>query len=524
MVPVLRKKWMVVMLISVLLFSLLSVFVSTKNNNAKAATTSFRFVVMGDSRGSTDGVNSTTLHSLMQKVKGLAVQPSFVLFTGDQVQGGSDLSTELTDWKAIVDDYYPINQYYPALGNHEHDETIFSNAFPHLPTGQLSGYQRSAYYFDYGNARFITLNSDRKDANGKYVIDAGQRAWLESVLKNNGKTHNFIQFHVPAYPIGAHYGASLDANPSQRDAVWDIIDKYNVTAVLVGHEHNYNRRTINSSFNGSGYTFENSIYQLTIGGGGAPLSSTNRDSRNVVVGPKASYHYTIVDIADGNATFTVYDINNNQLDSFSVTRGGATPPPTDTTTSFQDGVSPASTYAGTKDTYIYQNSPTTNYGSAATLIVDGDEPAASSKDVSSILKWDVSGIAAGKTVTSASITINVVDGSTDTYELYEMKRNWSESSANWNQYASGTNWSTAGANGSTDRGTTVLGSITASGTGAYTINLNSSGIALVQSWVNNPSANYGFIITDGANSNGVDFSSSEAATVSQRPKLTVTYN
>lgn len=520
----LRKKWLIVILISAFMFSLLSVFMSVKDNNADAATTSFRFVVMGDSRGSTDGVNSATLHSLMQKVKGLATQPAFVLFTGDQVQGGSNLSTELTDWKAIVDDYYPINQYYPALGNHEHDETIFSNAFSYLPTNQLSGYQRSAYYFDYGNARFITLNSDRTDSSGKYVINASQRAWLESVLQNNGKTHNFVQFHVPAYPIGAHYGASLDANPAERDAVWDIFDKYNVTAVMVGHEHNYNRRTINSSFNGSGYTFDNTIFQLTIGGGGAPLSSTNSDSRNVVVGPKASYHYMVVDIADGTATFTVYDINNNQLDSFSVTRGGATPPPTSITTSFQNGVSPASTYAGTTDAYIYENSPTTNYGSAATLLVDGDEPAASSKDVSSILKWDVSNIPAGKTVTSASITVNVVDASTNTYELYEMKRSWSESSVNWNQYASGANWAAAGANGSTDRGTTVLGSIMASATGTYTINLNSSGIALVQSWVNNPSANNGFIITDGANSNGVDLSSSEASTASQRPRLTVTYN
>ena len=104
-----------------------------------------------------------------------------------------------------------------------------------------------------------------------------------------------------------------------------------------------------------------------------------------------------------------------------------------------------------------------------------------------------------------------------------MKRNWSESSATWNQYASGSNWATAGANGSTDRGTTVLGTVTASANGAYTINLNTAGIARVQSWVDNPSANYGMILMDGANSNGLDFSSSEASTTSQRPKLTVNY-
>ncbi|OAH59240.1 metallophosphoesterase [Domibacillus aminovorans] len=520
---VLKKKWMIILIICALLLSMLWVFTSMKNNNAKAATTSFRFVVMGDSRGSTDGINSSTLHSLLQKVKGLSTQPSFIMFTGDQVQGGSDVGTELTDWKAIVDDYYPINQYYPSLGNHENDETIFSNAFTHLPTGQLSGYQRTSYYFDYGNARFITLNSNRKDANGKYVVDANQRAWLESVLQNNGKTHNFVQFHVPAYPIGAHYGASLDANPAQRDALWDIFDKYNVTAVLVGHEHNYNRRAIDSTFNGNGYTFENSINQVTIGGGGAPLSSTNSNSTNVVVGPVAKYSYMVVDIADEIATFKVYDVNNVQIDSFTVNSNGSTPPPASNSKSFQNGVLPTTSYAGNLDTYISQNALTTNYGNVTTLLVDGDEPSASSKDVSSILKWDVSAIPAGITVTSANITLNVVDPSTQTYELYEMKRNWSESSATWNQYASGSNWATAGANGSTDRGTTVLGTITASANGAYTINLNTAGIALVQSWINNPAVNNGMILMDGANSNGLDFSSSEASTTSQRPKLTVNY-
>lgn len=320
LLKVLSRRKLILSLAAIMMLSAAALFVNGKNDKADAATVSFRFVVMGDSRGSSDGINTTTLRSLMSKVKNLSTQPQFVLFTGDQVQGGSDLSSELTEWKGTVDDYYPITKYYPALGNHEHDETVFSNAFSYLPTGQLSGYQRTAYYFDYGNTRFIVLNSDRKDASGHYVINSAQRTWLESKLQNNGKAHNFIMFHVPAYPIGAHYGESLDGNKPERDAFWDIADKYNVTAVLVGHEHNYNRRKVDSSFNANGHSFASSIYQLTIGGGGAPLSSTKTDAKNVLVGPKASYHYMVVDIADGTASFKVYDSNNNQIDSFSVAR------------------------------------------------------------------------------------------------------------------------------------------------------------------------------------------------------------
>ena len=77
-------------------------------------------------------------------------------------------------------------------------------------------------------------------------------------------------FHVPAYPMGAHYGGSLDRNPTQRDALWKILDENNVTAVFVAHEHNYNRRLIDKKFFNTATTkFNNAIYQLTTGGAGA---------------------------------------------------------------------------------------------------------------------------------------------------------------------------------------------------------------------------------------------------------------
>src|SRR5207247_10963686 len=102
----------------------------------------------------------------------------------------------------------------------------------------------------------------------------------------------------------------------------------------------------------------------------------------------------------------------------------------------------------------------------------------------------------GREVKSVSITRNVTNPVSGTYELYALKRNWLETGATWNQYASGSNWLIAGAKGTSDRGTTVLGTITAPATGKRTITLNAAGIALVQSWVNSPSTNNGIIIAD----------------------------
>ena len=100
-----------------------------------------------------------------------------------------------------------------------------------------------------------------------------------------------------------------------------------------------------------------------------------------------------------------------------------------------------------------------------------------------------------------------------------------EGKATWNETASGQSWQVAGADGSEDRGSTVLGAILDSSEGLSTISLDSTGIAVVQAWVNNPASNHGFIILDYINaSDGLDFSSRENGIVSKRPKLTVAYD
>ncbi len=190
--------------------------------------------------------------------------------------------------------------------------------------------------------------------------------------------------------------------------------------------------------------------------------------------------------------------------------------------SFQDGVLPNTSYAGTIDTILKQANATSNYGSVTTLEADGDD--GSGVDKSVLIKWDTSTIPVGKTVTAATITFRVLDASSNTYQLYESKRNWVENQATWNIFSTANNWQTAGALGANDRGSTTVGTFTSSSSGVfYTITLNASGLALVQNWVNNPSANFGLVIANATNTNGLDFSSSEASTTTYRPKLTITY-
>lgn len=210
-------------------------------------------------------------------------------------------------------------------------------------------------------------------------------------------------------------------------------------------------------------------------------------------------------------TNTSHSTTWEEIDAIQLT-GTTTPSTTTVTAAFQDGVN---SYAGTTDTYLRSATATTNYGAASTNY--------SSSVSGALLRWDLSTIPTNAVVQSATLTLNVTDASKSSYELYQLKRNWSESSATWNNASTGTPWQVAGAKGANDRGTTVLGAITATTTGAKTITLNAAGLAAVQAWIQNPSANFGLTLQDYTGTDSLAFQSSESGTVAARPKLEITY-
>ena len=194
------------------------------------------------------------------------------------------------------------------------------------------------------------------------------------------------------------------------------------------------------------------------------------------------------------------------------------------TKAFQDGVAPTAGYTGTRDAYISQNAPDTAFGTATTLLVDGDDPGGSANDLSTLLLWDVSDIPSDALVDSATITINVTNVNSTAYEIYEMLANWQETSVTWNNAATATAWQSPGANGASDRGATVLGAISSGVTGLHTIVLNRAGLDVIQSWIDGSAPNNGLIAANSTATNGLDFSSREAGGLLDRPKLSVTYS
>lgn len=385
-------------------------------------------------------------------------------------------------------------RFWAVLGNHEY---VTSGAVPHLNYFDFPGNER---YFDFvqGPVHFFAINSNSQEPDG-VNIQSKQAEWLKTKLELSSSPWKVVFFHHPPFSSGEH--------GSNAGMQWPF-QNWGASAVLAGHDHTYERIVVNGFpyfVNGLG---GRSLYTIRSAKVAGSAFAYNRD-----------YGAQLIEATDRTMTFKFYNRAGEELDSYVMAKGGGTK-----VKSFQNGspLRPTQLYQGTDDAQITQNTPTINAGSAMAYSVDGDEPANSGRDTKVLVKWDLSSMT-DTGVVGASLSFNVVDGTTNTYQIYQVRRPWVEGEVTWNSAANGISWATAGAEGSTDRGTTSLGTMTSTNAGQRTFTLNASGVAVVKGWVKGTIPNYGFILLNAANTNGLDFSSSEAATVSQRPKLTVIY-
>ena len=177
----------------------------------------------------------------------------------------------------------------------------------------------------------------------------------------------------------------------------------------------------------------------------------------------------------------------------------------------------ANGYTGTQDTHIQENAPTGAYGSAITIKWDTDEPSGSNNDSFGLLRFDglfgngAGQIPVGSTITSATLTIVVSNASTVTAAtISEVAVDWTEAATTWNNFGDD-------AGVQADEYTYDIGSAPMA-LGTQVIDVTAS----LQRWVASPASNFGWIFRP-AVTDGEECHSSEAATLSNRPLLSVTY-
>ena len=227
---------------------------------------------------------------------------------------------------------------------------------------------------------------------------------------------------------------------------------------------------------------------------------------------------------------------------------GPTPTPTVTSTpgtatmTFQDGVSPDATYAGTTDAILAGDAnDNANLGGYETLETFFE----TEERRRTLLRWDLSALPEGVTVESASLELYRFGGDAAAdmqIALYRVIRGWTEGTgddfwpgggyvpdgATWNTYDGSNSWSTAGSDydTTTDYGNGPNGIVDRvtlpAGTGNGWVTLNAT--AAVRAWIEDGRPNYGLLLRPlGGDHTYHYYRSRNHGTASQRPRLVVTY-
>ncbi|MEM5787830.1 MAG: metallophosphoesterase [Syntrophobacteraceae bacterium] len=126
----------------------------------------------------------------------------------------------------------------PVRGNHEsaadfrYMRRVLLPALP-FPL-QYKDAESTTYFFDYKNARFISIDQYMKP--GKDLRNPEMVAWVEKAIVSARKLdHIFISFHEPHLPL-----------TPENDPFWIMLLKNSnkVRAVLTGHTHTYLHRPV----------------------------------------------------------------------------------------------------------------------------------------------------------------------------------------------------------------------------------------------------------------------------------------
>jgi predicted phosphodiesterase len=268
-------------------------------NPEGSCSNAWKFVVVGDSRGGTNGVNTEAWGHLVQAI--VKEGAEFVLFPGDLTTNGtlSQFQQWLKTSKPLYDAKIGV---YPIRGNHDDASlsawnTAFSGSY-RLPQNGPTNEKNLTYSVTHKNVFFVGLDN----YSSTYKI---HQSWLSTQLAANVQPHVFVFGHEPAF--AANHTDTLDDNSSQRNTFWQSLKNAGCRAYFSGHDHFYDHTRIDD---GDGKP-DNDLHQFIVGTAGAPLNvfDGKYNGSNSSYSPKQQYNakqygYVVVQIDGMKARLT----------------------------------------------------------------------------------------------------------------------------------------------------------------------------------------------------------------------------
>jgi len=266
----------------------------------------FRFVVYGDTRTQSD-VHARVIDRIVRE------EPEFVIHTGDLVADGRVPGQWIREFFGPAAPLMSKTAMFPVLGNHERNSALYYNLF------ELPGNERY-YSFDYAQVHFIILDSNgpvlprgrSKEVRwvDKYTrqIDAfwnRQLAWLEKDLRAHTEARlTVVCMHSPMYSSSKNKDRQ-ESYERIRRRIKPIFDSNGIDAVFAGHDHFYERNTVDG------------IHYVVTGGGGAPLYDAG-PALSTQEAYASAHHYVTVSVGDKSAQAQTVSIDGTVIDTFEI--------------------------------------------------------------------------------------------------------------------------------------------------------------------------------------------------------------
>jgi acid phosphatase type 7 len=253
--------------------------------------TPFAVAWWGDSQS-----NPSVLEQLIPNM--LARGVDWMGVAGDLASSGNSLYDWHSYWFTPLS-FANLAQTRPALfarGNHD-TEYAFSYAYSALPGNE------AWYAFDYGNSRFIFLDTEASTA-----AVHEQYAWLVNELarpETQNAAFRVVCFHKPPW-CNLWNGGGYTGETWVRSDWVPLFQQYHVDAVINGHAHNYNRGVTN------GVTY------LIVGGGGGALDTERVAYWPLFTEECSCHHFGLMQINGPMLTWSAIDASGQQFDHFTL--------------------------------------------------------------------------------------------------------------------------------------------------------------------------------------------------------------
>jgi len=190
-------------------------------------------------KSGTANTRVTAANNVLNKAASIDDDIAFTFFSGDVTAYG----TVYEQWETLYGmDTAKQMAYAFSAGNHDYYNTTakvtnnsYFNSVTNNPDNGATGVE-SSYFFKYGNALFISLDSEAAVYSDDHL--ANQQQWFKEVVANNPTDFIIVAHHRPFYTGD---GRNTIHTTQSREFFQELFDECGVDLVLTGHNHVYAR-------------------------------------------------------------------------------------------------------------------------------------------------------------------------------------------------------------------------------------------------------------------------------------------